>query len=153
MNIKVAALTVSKKSINTKLFVCSVGNKVIKPKGHLKNHQLTHLQDLHFLRAWKLCWLFSFAALFFKKKLFQEYSQCQTVWTQIRPDILIWVQILSRWQKYVLEKNHRYVQCVLINFSLTVKAATLIFIYGPGSAISSTKEGKSGLIYNLVNNW
>ena len=40
---------------------------------------------------------------------------------------------------------------VLLAFSLTVKAATLIFISGCGSAISSTKEGKSGFIYNLVN--
>ena len=39
---------------------------------------------------------------------------------------------------------------VLLHFSLTVKAATLIFISGCGSAISSTKEGKSGFIYNLV---
>ena len=31
---------------------------------------------------------------------------------------------------------------VLIDFSLTVKAATLIFISGRGSAISSPKEGK-----------
>ena len=41
--------------------------------------------------------------------------------------------------------------CLLHDFSLTVKAATLIFISGCGSAISSTKEGKSGFIYNLVN--
>ena len=40
---------------------------------------------------------------------------------------------------------------VLIDFSHTVNAATLIFISGRGSAISSTKEGKSGFIYNLVN--
>ena len=40
--------------------------------------------------------------------------------------------------------------CLLHDFSLTVKAATLIFISGCGSAISSTKEGKSGFIYNLV---
>ena len=40
---------------------------------------------------------------------------------------------------------------VLLDFSLTVKAATLIFISGRGSAISSAKEGKSGFIYNLVN--
>ena len=40
---------------------------------------------------------------------------------------------------------------VLINFSLTVKVATLIFISGRGSAISPAKEGKSGFIYNLVN--
>ena len=43
-------------------------------------------------------------------------------------------------------------QQVLIDFSLTVKEATLIFIFGRGSAISSTKEGKSGSIYNLVKN-
>ena len=35
---------------------------------------------------------------------------------------------------------------VLIDFSLTVKAATLIIISGRGSAISSVKEGKSDLI-------
>ena len=39
---------------------------------------------------------------------------------------------------------------VLLDFSLTVKAATLIFISGRGSAISSAKEGKSGFIYNSV---
>ena len=39
---------------------------------------------------------------------------------------------------------------VSLDFSLTVKAATLIFISGCGSAISSAKEGKSGVIYNLV---
>ena len=39
---------------------------------------------------------------------------------------------------------------VLLDFSLTVKAATLIFISGRGSAISYAKEGKSGFIYNLV---
>ena len=38
---------------------------------------------------------------------------------------------------------------VLIDFSLTVKAATLIFISGRGSAISSAKEGKLGSIYNF----
>ena len=38
----------------------------------------------------------------------------------------------------------------LIDFLLTVKAATLIFISGCGSAISSAKEEKSGFIYNLV---
>ena len=41
---------------------------------------------------------------------------------------------------------------VLIDFSLTVKVATLIFISGRGSAISSAKEEKSGSIYNLVKN-
>ena len=32
---------------------------------------------------------------------------------------------------------------VLLDFSLTVRAVTLIFISGCGSAISSAKEGKS----------
>ena len=41
---------------------------------------------------------------------------------------------------------------VLIDFSLTLKAATLIFIPGRCSAISSAKQGKSGSIYNLVKN-
>ena len=39
---------------------------------------------------------------------------------------------------------------VLLDFSLTVKAATLIFISGCGSAISYASEGKSGFIHNLV---
>ena len=39
---------------------------------------------------------------------------------------------------------------ILFDFSLTVKAATLIFIYRCGSTISSAKEGKSGFNYNLV---
>ena len=41
---------------------------------------------------------------------------------------------------------------ILIYFSLTGKAATLIFIYGLDFAISSAKEGKSGSINNLVKN-
>ena len=39
---------------------------------------------------------------------------------------------------------------ILIDFSLTVKTATLIFISGRGSAISSAKEGNSSFIYSLV---
>ena len=41
---------------------------------------------------------------------------------------------------------------VLIDFSLTVKAAALISIPGRGSAIPYAKQGKSGSIYNLVKN-
>ena len=41
---------------------------------------------------------------------------------------------------------------ILLDLSLSVKAATLIFISGRGSAISSAKQGKSGSIYNLVKN-
>ena len=53
------------------------------------------------------------------------------------------------------EYNDRFpTDCIqlLIDFSLTVKAATLIFISGRGSAISSAKQGKSGSIYNLAKN-
>ena len=39
---------------------------------------------------------------------------------------------------------------IFFDFSLTVKAATFIFISGRGSAISSAKQGESGFIYNLV---
>ena len=39
---------------------------------------------------------------------------------------------------------------LLLDFSLSVKAATLIFLSGCDSAISSAKEVKSGFIYNLV---
>ena len=39
---------------------------------------------------------------------------------------------------------------ILLDFSLTVKAVTLIFISVCGSAIASAKEGKSGFIHNLV---
>ena len=38
---------------------------------------------------------------------------------------------------------------VLNDFSPTVKAAILIFIYVRGSAISSAKQGKSGSIYKI----
>ena len=41
---------------------------------------------------------------------------------------------------------------VLIDFSLTVKATTLILISGRGSAITSAKQGKPGYIFNLVKN-
>ena len=41
---------------------------------------------------------------------------------------------------------------VLIDFSLTVKAVTLIFISGCGLAISSAKQEKSGSIYIFVKN-
>ena len=55
-----------------------------------------------------------------------------------------------------LMKSHMYIFArdldaqILLDFSHTVKAATLILISGCGSAILSSKEGKSGFIYNLV---
>ena len=44
----------------------------------------------------------------------------------------------------------QFLICLLLDFSLSVKAATLVFISGCSLAISSAKEGKSGFIYNLV---
>ena len=83
---------------------------------------------------------------------------------QIRNDILlalIWVQTVCKgYQQTIKSLYTRILEeyftpqieiGVLIDFSLTVKAATLIFISGRGSAISSAKQGKSGSIYNLVN--
>ena len=49
-----------------------------------------------------------------------------------------------------VSEQHKNATYILLDFSLTVKAATLIFISGCGSAISSAKEGKSGSIYYLV---
>ena len=51
-----------------------------------------------------------------------------------------------------LSPCHAEYMYALIDFLLTVKAATLIFISGHVSAISSAKQGKSGSIYNLVMN-
>ena len=48
--------------------------------------------------------------------------------------------------------GYTYKILILLDFSLTVEAVTLIFISGRGSAISSAKEGKSGSIYNLAKN-
>ena len=39
---------------------------------------------------------------------------------------------------------------ILIDFSLSVKAVTLIFISGRCPASSTAKQEKSGSIYNLV---
>ena len=49
-----------------------------------------------------------------------------------------------------MTKHIMHQSFVLLDFSLTVKAATLIFISGGDSAISSAKEGKSGFIYYVV---
>ena len=54
-------------------------------------------------------------------------------------------QVLSRQDKFCT----RWIK-ILIDFSFTVEAVTLIFISGRGSAFSSAKKGKSGFIYNLV---
>ena len=49
-------------------------------------------------------------------------------------------------------KNNRTIlrSKTFVDRSFTVKVATLIFISGRGSAISSAKQAKSGSIYNLV---
>ena len=52
------------------------------------------------------------------------------------------------------KRRHRYetLLIILLDFSLTVKVVTLIFISRRGSAISFAKQGKSGSIYNLLKN-
>ena len=50
------------------------------------------------------------------------------------------------WTKPSSSRVNYLSQSVLLDFSLTVKVATLIFISGCGSAISSAEEGKSGFI-------
>ena len=52
-------------------------------------------------------------------------------------------------QKYDISRL-KLTKIILIDFLLTVKAVTLIFVSGRGSAISSAKEEKSGSIYKLV---
>ena len=68
------------------------------------------------------------------------------------PPATLWIRACKN--KYISLRYHAvvrtYFSWVLLDFSLTVKAATLIFISGCGSAISSAKEGKSGFTYNLV---
>ena len=56
----------------------------------------------------------------------------------------------TRLQAIMSEQGLSEFAHILLDFSLHVKAATLIFISGCGLAISSAKEGKSGFIYNLV---
>ena len=51
-----------------------------------------------------------------------------------------------------VKKERSAVHHILIDFSLTVKAATVIFISWCGLAISSAKQGQSGSIYNLEKN-
>ena len=62
----------------------------------------------------------------------------------------------QEWVQHILYLARQWVTMrwkkILLDFSLTVKAATLIFISGCGSAISSAKEEKSGFIHNLVKN-
>ena len=60
--------------------------------------------------------------------------------------------ITSRKNMYSLNIENSHARLVLLDFSLTVKAATLIFISGCGSAISSAKQEESGSIYNLGKN-
>ena len=64
--------------------------------------------------------------------------------------IFITITIDLETKQIFMRRHYLSNTSVLLDFSLTAKAATLIFISGCGSAISSAKEGKSGFIYNLV---
>ena len=61
-----------------------------------------------------ICWLLFFLNIFFLQKICQELYKCQTVWIQIRPDVLL-VQILVQtvYKGYLLpasadDKNRCY---------------------------------------------
>ena len=69
--------------------------------------------------------------------------------THLCPISISGSSIISVRKKYLLYSYPPKSVLLLIDFSLTVKAVTLIFISGRGSAILSAKEGKSGSI-NLV---
>ena len=58
--------------------------------------------------------------------------------------------VICKQKRKHVQNFRRFTTVILLDFSLTVKAATLIFISGCGSPISSAKEEKSGFIYNLV---
>ena len=64
--------------------------------------------------------------------MFPQIETHESTANQARGDMKVWKMV------------------ILLDFSLTVKEATLIFISGCGWAISSAKKGKSGFIYNLV---
>ena len=66
--------------------------------------------------------------------------------------IRVYLQFYLTEKEYSNWASSEWFHIVLIDFSLTVKAATLMFISGRGSAISSAKQGKSGSIYNLLKN-
>ena len=73
-----------------------------------------------------------------------------------RGNVKIWSSCKQRYRYalHCITLQNMYTTEWFIDFisdvSLTVKAATLIFISGSGSAISSSKQGKSRSIYNLL---
>ena len=73
------------------------------------------------------------------------------MWRQVVCTLTMFLMFFSELFKYLYFRGHCFI-AVLYDFLLTVKAATLIFISGHGLAISSAKQGKSGSIYNSVNN-
>ena len=72
-----------------------------------------------------------------------SYKDLMSLTGTNRPRLQVSIRALTR-------RIPNSILAILIDFSLTVKAATLILIFGRSSAISSAKEGKSGFIYNLV---
>ena len=67
---------------------------------------------------------------------------------KFNPQSVIRYQQFALWVKCLIQFPSAIY--LLLDSSLTVKAATLIFISGCGSAISSAEEETSGFIYNLV---
>ena len=89
------------------------------------------------------------------RKYLQFYADCFFVYLNLcyKSNVSsVGLQDVSIFKSISLVKCYVGVIRVLLDFSLTVKAVTLIFISWCVSAISSAKEGKSGFIYNLVKN-
>ena len=78
--------------------------------------------------------------LFYTTCISEYFTHCEILRVEARVVLVPKSRMLANLRKGM----------VLIDYSLTVKAATLIFISGRGSPILSANEGKSGFIYNLV---
>ena len=79
-----------------------------------------------------LCMLFRHLLIVFKinfiEKFFQEYDQCQTVWIQIRPDILsglIWVQTVCSYQQTTLGEKGLTLSC---HYTFALKKLSALYI-------------------------
>ena len=89
--------------------------------------------------------IFKCAHIFYFSAELQERIKNQTIIKSTRPPKFNTVYQAFFKKFPVIGKS-----VILLDFSRTVKAATLIFISGRGSVISSAKEGESGFIYYLV---
>ena len=97
-----------------------------------------------------ISWEYSFSKFYHKNILIKKrFGPAKMFCASTCPAPMFSV-LEDRQYHYKLDVMFRPYLTVLLDFSLSVKVASLIFISGCGSAISFAKEGKSGFIYNLV---